>query len=446
MGQRQRILSQIVGYQGWKVQDAYWENAQGQRIVSLAGYYVPADAIMILAMVRRWSCCCGQCGAIGRGKLHEHRKSRRWADLDWAGHKVFLEYAPQRYKCDLCGANATELLPWAASNKRQTTRRQQHMAFDSASMPLVHVAAKYGVSWHTVRQAEMDAIERWENTRPKSTLRQVGIDEKWLGRRHKRNDKYVTIVSDLQTGEPVWIGYGRGSDTLTGWIATLTAEDKKLIELFACDMHAPFMAAIGQDEILGNKPIVHDPFHVIKRAGEALSELRREVFFRASDSLRAIGRGTRWLVLRAWENTTDRQKHTLRMLFSLNGKLARAYQVVEELRQALKAPDQSTMSDGLWHVLYRTEKRANVPMRKLHDSLKRHFKAIVALGKYHPPTGRIEALNNNWETLVRRGRGYRNHQYLLRKLRFITANPIRDRQGTLRFLALGLVAPYAKAA
>ena len=313
-------------------------------------------------------------------------------------------------------------------------------------MPLVHVTAKYNVSWNTVRQAEIDAFERWENTRTTRVLRQVGIDEKWLGRRHKREQKYVTIVSDLQTGEPIWIGYGRGAATLTAWIASLNTEQKQAIELFASDMHAPFMAAIGKDEVLATKPIVHDPFHVMKRANEAITELRREVFFRGGEELRAVGRGTRWLVLRAWEKTTEEQKRRLRQLFSLNGKLARAYQAVEELRAVLKAPDARTMSDGLWHVLYRTEKRANIPMRKLHESLKRHFAQIVALGRYHPPTGRIEALNNNWETLVRRGRGYRNYQYLLRKLRFIIANPVRDRQGTLRFIALGLATTCKRAA
>jgi hypothetical protein len=50
MGQQQRILSQIVSYQGWRVQDFYWENAQGQRIFPIAGYFVPPEAILILAL------------------------------------------------------------------------------------------------------------------------------------------------------------------------------------------------------------------------------------------------------------------------------------------------------------------------------------------------------------------------------------------------------------
>jgi transposase len=314
---------------------------------------------------------------------------------------------------------------------------------DAFSMPLLHVSTKYGLSWHTVRRAEQDAIERWERTRPPVALQQVGVDEKWLGRRHKRPEKFVTIASNLETGEPIWIGYGRGSNTLASWLQTLTPEQKAAIKLFAMDMHAPFKKAVREDPELAHAAIVHDPFHITKRAGEALTELRRQVFFRAGPELRAVGRGTRWLVLKAWEKTSEQEQAVLRRLFSYNGKLARAYQVVDELRVTLRAPDELTMAKGMWHVLCRTQRRANVPMRKLHDSLVEHMVEILALGEHRPPTGRIEALNNNWETLVRRGRGYRNHHYLLAKLRFLIANPVRDRKGIQRFLALGLPAPSA---
>jgi hypothetical protein len=33
-------------------------------------------------------------------------------------------------------------------------------------------------------------------------------------------------------------------------------------------------------------PIIHDTIHVIKRAGEAIDELRRSTFFRAGDKMR----------------------------------------------------------------------------------------------------------------------------------------------------------------
>jgi transposase len=409
------------------------------------GYDVPPDARLVLVLARRFTPRCAKCMAIG-GTRHEQLEPRRWRDLPCSGHPVVIEYAPWRLACQRCGARAVELLAWAAPHQRQTRRFQQHLALDAFSMPLVHVSTKWGLSWHSVRRAELDAIERWARNEPATPLRQVGIDEKWLGRRHKRNEKFVTIVSNLETGVPLWIGYGRGSETIKTWLDTLSAEQKAEIRLFACDMHEPFKKAIRDDAAISHAAIVHDPFHVIKRAGEAITELRRSIFFRAGPQLREVGRGSRWLVLRSWEHSSEDQRARLRLLFRLNSKLARAYQLIEELRTVLKAPDRKTMHDGLWHILRRTERYDNVPLRKLHDSLKAHINEIVALGEHHPPTGRIEALNNNWETLVRRGRGHRNHAYLFAKLRFITANPVRSANGIKRFLALGLPAPLASAA
>jgi transposase len=443
MGQRTRILSQIVGVRGWKVVEIYFEARGGKRVVAVAGYDLPADVVLVLVMARRWAARCGRCFAIVHGRLHERCRVRRWGDLPWAGRRVVLEYAPERVKCSRCGCHAMELLGWADARQRQTRRLQQHLALDAFSMPISHVATKYGLSWRTVRRAEVAAIARWEQARPLKPLRLVGLDEKWLGRRHKRREKFVSIVSDLDTGEPVWIGYGRRVETIAGWLATLTPEQKADIALVACDMHRPFMVAVRADPELDHVPVVHDPFHIMKRAGEALTELRRQTFFRASAELRAVGRGTRWLVLRPWKRLADEERANLRRVFALNGKLARAYQTVEQLREALKAPDEVALGDAMWSVLRRTARRDNVPMRKLHDSLLAHMPGILALAAHRPPTGRIEALNGNWETLVRRGRGYRDHHYLLRKLRFLVNNPVRTKDGILRFLALGLTPPTA---
>jgi transposase len=440
MGQRSRELTQVFGYSGWVVQEVFFEDVQGRRVVPLAGYDVPQDVLAVLRVRRRWTARCGTCGAIC-GKTHEQLGARRWKDLPWAGRPIVIEYAPIRVKCKRCGSHAEELLAWADKYQRATRRFEQHMTLDAFSMPLLHVATKYGVSWGTVRRAEVAAIARWEATRPEVLLRFVGLDEKYLGRRNKWDDKFVTIVSNLETGEPIWIGFGRREETVKGWLDTLSPEQKAGIVLFSMDMHQPFKNAVRNDPALAHAAITHDPFHVIKRAGEAITELRREVFFRAGTEMRRIGRGMRWLVLRAWEKCDADQRATLQRLFSFNAKLGRAYQIVDELRHVLHAPDQAAMTTGLSRILRRTERRDNVPMRKLHDSLDSHFREIIALGEHHPPTGRVEALNNNWETLVRRARGYRDLDYLVRKLRFMTANPVRREDGVRRFIALGLPVP-----
>jgi len=445
MKQLERFVTQVLGFVGWIIAGYWWEKRDGTACPAENTGWVPPDARLVIQVARKWVARCAHCGACCN-RVHERLKPRRWIDLPWCGHPVSLEYAPVRLACDQCGRCAPELLPWADRYQRETKRFQQNIALQAASMPLSHVAAHHGIDWHTAHRAEKCALERWQATREPVALTQVGVDEKYLGRRNKFPCKFVTIVSNLQTGEPIWIGFGRGKETLAKWLKTLTDEQKAAIKLFVMDMHAPFMAAIRDDDKLAHADIVHDPFHVMKRASEAVDELRREIFFRGGPAMRALGRGKRWLFKRAWEKCTVVQRRDLRRLLGLNGKLARAYQLVELLRDALRAPTEQAMFDGLMDVLRRTERRDNKPMRKLHDCIERHFREIVALGKHRPPCGRVEALNNNWETLVRVGRGYRNLDHLLLKLRFAIANPIRTDGGVRRFLALGLPLPIGQAA
>lgn len=443
MGQRARILTEILGFDGWKVREVFFESASGERVVPVGGFAVLRETRVVVSMSRRWLARCSQCGGPCRG-VHERLSERRWADLPWAGHAVELRYAPVRVECRRCHATPTEIVAWADPYQRQTRRLQQRLTVEAASMPVMHVAALHGLSWLTVRRAEERAIERWEATRPAVALRRVGVDEKWLGRRHSLDHKFVTIVSNLDTGEPVWIGPGRSEQTLNGWLASLSPEQKVTIELFAMDMHRAYWNAVDGTRGLEHAAIVHDPFHIMKLAGQMLDELRRDVFFRAGPQLRAVGRGKRWLLLRAWERTTDAQRAELQLLLSHNRTLARAYQIKEELREVLRAPDRAAMQVGLRRILRRTARRDLVPLRRLHETLNERWNEILALAEHRPHVGRIEALNNNWETLVRRARGYRDHNYLLRKLRFMTANPIRSDDGIRRFLALGLTPPMPR--
>lgn len=441
MSQRTRILAEVLGYQGWRVREAFFEDSAGRRIDLLPKTVVP-HTTLVLRVERRWQARCGTCAAICRRK-HKVLEPRRWRDLPWALHPVVIEATPVRVKCQRCGGFPVEMLGWADPYQRQTRRFQQHLALQAASMPVLHVAVMYGLDWSTVRNAEGAALARWKATREEAPLRHVGVDEKYLGRRHKRGYDYVTIVSNLETGEPVWIGPGREAATLTAWLNTLTPAQKTAIELFAMDMHEPFRAAVLADEDLKSRPIVHDPFHLMKRAGKAVSEIHKDTFFRAGPEMRGLGKGTNWLVLRAWERCSPEDQNVLRCILAFNWDLARARQIYDELRVVLRAPDRATMETGFARILRRTQIRRHVHLRKLHDSLVAHRERILALAEHRPATGRIEALNNNWETLVRRARGYRDLDYLLLKLTFATANPVRSETGTKRFLALGMPEPLA---
>lgn len=121
MSQRTRILTQIVGFRGWKVAQFRWETKDGRRLEPVAGYDVPPDARLVLVLERRWAPRCAQCLAIGT-ECHAKRRVRTWKDLPCSGHPVVVQYAPWRVACERCGARAVELLAWADPYQRQTRR------------------------------------------------------------------------------------------------------------------------------------------------------------------------------------------------------------------------------------------------------------------------------------------------------------------------------------
>ena len=53
-------------------------------------------------------------------------------------------------------------------------------------------------------------LERWTAARRKPALRQMGVDEIHLGKKQK----FITVVSNLQAGEPLWFGRERKRETL----------------------------------------------------------------------------------------------------------------------------------------------------------------------------------------------------------------------------------------
>ena len=68
------------------------------------------------------------------------------------------------------------------------------------------VARQFGLGASTVRAIDLRYLQRWSAGRRKPGLRQMGVDEIYLGKKQK----FLTVVSNLQTGEPLWLG-GSGS-------------------------------------------------------------------------------------------------------------------------------------------------------------------------------------------------------------------------------------------
>ena len=71
------------------------------------------------------------------------------------------------------------------------------------------VARRFGLAKSTVRALDLRYLERWAAARRKPALRQTGVDEIHTGKK----PKFLTVVCNLETGEPLWFGRERKKET-----------------------------------------------------------------------------------------------------------------------------------------------------------------------------------------------------------------------------------------
>jgi transposase len=148
------------------------------------------------------------------------------------------------------------------------------------------VAWQFGLAASTVRAIDLRYLKRWAAGRRKPALRQMGVDEIYLGKKQK----FLTVVSNLESGEPLWFGQERKKETLDEFFEKqLSAFQRSAIRAACVDIWEPFRQSIEQ--WARNCRIVYDKFHIMQHAGSAVDEVRRAEFFRKGGAARQIVKG-----------------------------------------------------------------------------------------------------------------------------------------------------------
>ena len=394
------------------------------RILRLPGYGVYAwetdDATTTLTLSIRQTArepyyVCGGCGISIAGRELHSWTARRLRDLPWGTWTVWLRVEVHRVRCRRCGVR-TERLPFVAGKVHYTARLEAAVAADCEAAAVSRVATQRGLPPETVRRMDKRVLQRWAVARPRPPLHYLGVDEIFLG----QADKFLTVVSDLETGEPLWVGRERKQDTLDQFFAeALPPARRRAVRAVCVDMWEPFRLSVQAH--LPHAKIVYDKFHVLRHASAALDETRRAEFFRQGAEARGLVRGKRWLLLRRWADLDGEERDTLRELFTLNRRLAKAHLLKEQLGQLWSYTYEAAALRFLTNWLRALRWQRLPAFQKLAALLMRHLTGILNYCHEKVPFGKVEAINGNIRAMLRRGRGYRDHAYLLLKVQRATA-------------------------
>ncbi len=320
-----------------------------------------------------------------------------------------------RVKCPDCGLKA-EKVPQLPSKAPFSKRFEDAVGQACENAAARRVAKHFGLAESTVRGIDLRYLERWSASRRKPALRQMGVDEIHLGKKQK----FLTVVSNLDTGEPLWFGRERKKETLDEFFQTeLSAGQRMRITAACVDMWEPYRLSIEQHA--RNCRIVYDKFHVLQHANRAVDEVRRAEFFRKGGRMRGLVKGKRWLLLTRWVNLSGPKRQELNTLFSMNRRLLKAYLLKESLERLWFYRYEGAMLRYLQKWIDQLRWQRLRPFDKLAMMLLDHLDGILNYCRTKVPLGVVEAVNGNIKALLRRGRGYKNLRYLLLKAQRLAA-------------------------
>jgi transposase len=336
-------------------------------------------------------------------------------DLPWRKYRATVIIELYRVSCPRCGVRI-EKVPQLPSKAPFSKDFEDAVGLACESASVRQVARQFGLAASTVRAIDVRYLERWNATRRKDRLEQMGVDEIYFG----KHMKFITVVSNLETGEPLWFGQDRKQETLDEFFRTQLKESQRKRIAAACvDMWRPFTNSI--EHWAPNCHIVYDKFHVLQHANKAVDEVRRAEFFRKGGSLRGVVKGKRWLLLTRWMNLDTQKRQQLNQLFALNRRVMKAYLLKESLDRLWTYRYEGAMLRYLQSWIDQLRWQRVAPFQKLAQMLLDHLDGILNYCRTKVRFGVVEAINGNIRTLLRRGRGYKNLAYLLLKAQRMAA-------------------------
>jgi transposase len=351
--------------------------------------------------------CCGSDDVIRAGQV-----PRRFRGLPIGSRRTWIALSVQRLSCRRCGRTRQADLGFADERLSYIRPFERYALELSRHMTIQAVAQHLGVGWDMIKDIQKRHLtRRFKRIRLKK-LRRIAIDEISIGKGHR----YFTVVLDLDSGAVVFIGDGKGAESLDSFWKSLRASRAK-VRAVATDMSPAYILAVHEN--LPKALHVFDRFHVVKLFNEKLSDLRRHVQ-RSAETIeqKKVIKGTRWLLLKTPDKLDDDRDERTRLdeALRLNQPLATAYYLKEDLRQLWEQPGKRAAGKFLTDWIKRAHASGVAMLKKFANTLQLHRKGLLAWYNEPISTGPLEGTNNKIKTMQRQSYGFRDPEFFRLKI------------------------------
>jgi len=358
----------------------------------------------------RYRPVCRVCQA--RGTVHSKGLRRIVRDLNMGPAQTFLQVEYRRVWCPNCQRAQVEQLEFLDPYKRVTQRLARAIHELCKTMTVSDVARHFDLAPKTVKDIDKHFLEEQFGQTNCGNLRILAIDEIAIRKGHT----YMTVVLDYETGRVVWMGEGRGKETLDLFFAGMTERQKAATEAVAIDMWEPYINRIRHS--CPHAKIVFDLFHLVKAFGKVIDEVRRQEVRHAETRGDAkVVKGSRYLLLKNRSNLRPKQRARLRELLAVNERLSAVYQLKDQLRVIYRYRRRGWARKAVDQWCEMAEEVDHPEMRRFIGRLRFFEDGILNHCEYPIGTSPLEGVNNKIKVIKRKAYGFHDPRYFALKVK-----------------------------
>lgn len=331
------------------------------------------------------------------------------------GNKIFSLRVPvHKMYCSQCKSLTTENISFLSSPKARISRSLERTIVELRSkMSISAIADSFDLDWKTVKDCEKRNLEKKFRYIPLKDVEVIGVDELYVKKQGR--EKYITIVRDLESGAVLYVGDGKGSESLKAFSVKLK-HSKAKIATVAMDMSKAYVSWVK--ESLPEALIVFDHFHIIKLMNEKLDKVRRRVSNEIDEEQRKLLKNQRFLFLRNVEDLEPEAKQLLDNLRKVFKDLGDASMMKEGLRSIYHMAKNACQAEAAFKNWCSIARQTQIKeLADMAKTIENNLSGIVAYWKTNALSNAgMEGFNNKVRWLIRQAYGFRDKDYFILKI------------------------------
>lgn len=338
--------------------------------------------------------------------IHDHADERRWRHLDSCQFKTVLIATPPRVKCPTHGVK-NAVLPWAEKGSRFTMLFERFaidvlLACQTVKGAQGILRTSWDETWHILQKA----VARGKARKTDNVMPRIGIDEKAF----RKGQSYITMIYDLDNSTVQAISDGNDTESGNACFSQLSQGQRDGVQAIAMDMSAAFVKSAKANIPLAENKIVHDRFHVMKLATEAVDKVRRGEHRKLSAEGDDRLSRSRYLWLTGQENLTDAQRERFDAIYCEELETGKAWAYKEMLRD-LWHHDNAASATAFFKDWYKRVIRTKLtPLKKVAQTIRDRLVNVVSYCTHGITNAVAEGMNSKIMSIKRRVGGYRNRE------------------------------------